>query len=90
MKNDLELKSSLYPRLFNDLIADLGLNQSLPDELLVLFSNVKAALKMYPDSEELLLALKKQRIKLGLITNGNVNTQKKRLNFWGLNSFLIQ
>jgi putative hydrolase of the HAD superfamily len=84
MKYDLQQKSSLYPRLFNDLIASLGLNQNLLSDLLALFFGVKVNLKMFPDSQELLLALKKQKIKLGLVTNGNVKTQKNKVKLLGI------
>jgi putative hydrolase of the HAD superfamily len=76
---DFQNKSSLYPRLFNDLIADCGLDQKLITELMTLFSSVKPNLEMFSGSKDLLLALRKQRIKLGLVTNGNIQTQKNKV-----------
>ncbi len=77
--NDFQNKSSMYPRLFNDLIADCGLDQKLINEILTLFSSVKPDLTLYSGSVDLLLALKKQGVKLGLVTNGNVSTQKNKI-----------
>ena len=77
--SDFKSKSSLYPRLFNDLIADCGLDQRMIAEILALFSSVKPDLQLFSGSEDLLLALKRQDIKLGLVTNGNVCTQKNKV-----------
>jgi putative hydrolase of the HAD superfamily len=84
---DFKDKSSLYPRLFNDLIADCGLDQRMINEVLALFSSVKPDLRLFSGSEDLLLALKKQGIKLGLVTNGNVATQKNKVRLLGVERF---
>ncbi len=76
---DLQKKSSMYPRLFNDLLLEFGLDQSLVAELLRIFSSVNADLRLFADSEDLLLALRGLDIKLGLVTNGNVATQKNKV-----------
>jgi putative hydrolase of the HAD superfamily len=77
--SDFQKKSSMYPRLFNDIIADCGLDQKLITEILELFSNIKPDLKLYPGSEKLLSALKEQKMKLGLVTNGSVTTQRNKI-----------
>ncbi len=76
---DLQKKSSMYPRLFNDLLAEFGLEQSLVTELLRIFSSVNADFRLFAYSEDLLLALRGLDIKLGLVTNGNVATQKNKV-----------
>jgi putative hydrolase of the HAD superfamily len=85
--NDFQNKTSMYPRLFNDLIADCGLDQKLISEILILFSSIEPDLKLYSGSEDLLLNLKKQNIKLGLVTNGSVETQKNKVKLLNVERF---
>ena len=85
--SDFQEKTSMYPRLFNDMIADFGLDQKLITEILKIFSNIKPNLKLYSGSEDLLLALKKQNIKLGLVTNGNVTTQRNKIQLLKLEKY---
>ena len=42
---------------------------------------------MYSGSEDLLLALKKQNIKLGLVTNGSVITQRNKIQLFKLEKY---
>ena len=84
---DFQNKTSMYPRLFNDLIADCGLDQKLISEILTLFSSIKPDLKLYSGSEDLFLNLKKQNIKLGLVTNGSVKTQKNKVKLLNVERF---
>lgn len=77
--NDLQEKTSMYPRLFNDLLLDLGLDQKLLPDLLKIYSNTTLDLRLYSASERILAILKKQGIRLGLVTNGNPETQKNKV-----------
>jgi putative hydrolase of the HAD superfamily len=85
--NDFQNKTSMYPRLFNDLIADCGLDQRLISEILALFSSIQPDLQLFSGSEDLLLNLKKQNIKLGLVTNGSVKTQKNKVKLLNIEKF---
>ena len=79
LKVDLQKKSSMYPNLFNDLLSEFNLNPMLLKDVLTLFSTVKPDLSLYPGAENLLQSLKVQKIKLGLLTNGNVETQRNKV-----------
>lgn len=76
---DFEKKSSMCPHLFNDLLSEFNLDPALLKDVLVLFSTVKPNLSLYPRVEKLLQSLKDQNIKLGLLTNGNVETQRNKV-----------
>jgi len=77
--NDLQKKTSRYPHLFNDLLTDLGLDQVTLPDILKIYASTNINLKLYPDAENLLSALKNQKIKLVLVTNGNVETQRNKV-----------
>ena len=85
--NDLQKKTSLYSRLFNDLLADLGLDQALLAEILKIYANVTVDLKLYPGAEHLLETLRKQGTRLGLVTNGNVETQRNKVRLLGIEKY---
>ena len=70
-------KTSMYPRLFNDILHDLRLDNLLP-EILDIYSSVQPKIKLYEGIEEILLKLNR-KYKLGLLTNGNVKTQKNKV-----------
>lgn len=48
LSDDWRRKGSLYPRLFNDALADLGLNQALLGDILNLYATVDAPIALYP------------------------------------------
>jgi len=77
--SDLRRKGSMYPRLFNDLLAELKLDQSLVPDLLKLYASATLDLSLFPDAEDALRVLREQRIKLGLVTNGNVAIQRNKI-----------
>lgn len=85
--SDLQKKTSLYPHLFNDLLADLGLEQTLLPDILKIYSNVTVDLQIALDVEHLLKTLQKRRVKLGLLTNGNVETQKNKVRLLGVENY---
>jgi putative hydrolase of the HAD superfamily len=84
---DLQKKSSMYPRLFNDLLSEFNLEQVLLKDVLALFSTVKPDLSLYLGVENLLQSLKDQKIKLGLLTNGNVETQQNKVSLLKLEKY---
>jgi putative hydrolase of the HAD superfamily len=85
--NDLQTKTSLYPRLFNDAIADLGLDQAVLPEILKIYGTVTAKLELASGAEHLLETLRKQEIRLGLVTNGNVETQRNKVQLLGIEKY---
>jgi putative hydrolase of the HAD superfamily len=54
---------------------------------LTLFSAVKTDLKLYPEVESLLQNLKTRKFKLGLLTNGNVETQRNKVSLLKLEKY---
>lgn len=76
---DFEKKGSMYPKLFNDVLSDLGLSKDLLPEVLRLYASVESPLMLFSDSEPTLLSLRKLGVKLALLTNGNVNTQRNKI-----------
>lgn len=81
------IKTSMYPRLFNDLVANLGLEQDIVPEILSMYVGITPILTLYPGAEDVLGALRKRRIKLGLLTNGNVEAQRNKVRLLGLEKF---
>ena len=84
---DLQTKTSLYPHLFDDLLADLGLNKSVLPNILNIYANTNVDLKLFEGAKHLLKTLKKQKIRLGLVTNGNVETQKNKVRLLGIEKY---
>lgn len=85
--SDLQKKTSLYPHLFDDLLADLGLDRAILPEILKIYANTTIKLELYPEAEHLLNALQKQEIKLGLVTNGNVEAQRNKVRLLGIEKY---
>ena len=80
-------KGSMYPRLFNDVLADLGLEQALIGEILYLYGTVDVSLGLYPGAEDVLLKLKSDGVKLALVTNGMVQPQRHKVQLLGVEKF---
>ncbi|MCW4048012.1 MAG: HAD-IA family hydrolase [Candidatus Bathyarchaeota archaeon] len=85
--DDFQKKTSLYPHLFDDLLTDLGLDKQLISDVLKIFSNATVNLELYPGAENLLNELKQQKIRLGLVTNGNVETQRNKVRLLGIEKY---
>jgi putative hydrolase of the HAD superfamily len=85
--NDLHKKTSMYSHLFNDLLADLGLGSEMLPEILKIYANTTVKLELYPEVEPLFKALKRQKIKLGLVTNGNVEVQRNKVRLLGIEKY---
>jgi putative hydrolase of the HAD superfamily len=79
LEHDLEQKGTMYPRLFNDLLNDLGISENLIPEILRIYGCISAPIQLYPGAENLLAKLRQDGLKLGLATNGSVNTQRNKV-----------
>jgi putative hydrolase of the HAD superfamily len=84
---DFRDKGSMYPRLFNDVIADLGLEQGLIREVLDLYGSVEVPLELFSGAEPVLLKLKHLGLKLAVVTNGMVRTQRNKVQLLGVERF---
>lgn len=84
---DFRRKTSMYPRLFNDLVADLGLGQDLVPEILGIYVSTIPDLKLLPGTVNVLEGLRRNRMRLGLLTNGSVEAQKNKVRLLGLEKY---
>lgn len=80
-------KTSMYSRLFNDLLDDLGLDQQILPSLLEIFVDTKTNLKLRATAEKLLDYLKEHGVKLGLLTNGTVKAQINKVCLLGIEGY---
>jgi len=85
--NDSEKKTSMYPRLFNDLLSEIGLEQDILSELMNIYKNVKCTLSLDSIATEILTNLKLKEVKLGLLTNGTIETQKNKVKLLGIEKY---
>jgi putative hydrolase of the HAD superfamily len=79
--------TSLYPNLFDDLLNIFGLKKELKN-VIKLFNSYEGKLKPYPDVITILKELKKRQYKLGIITDGNVKRQERKIKLLGIKKFL--
>ena len=84
---DFEKKGSMYPRLFNDAVTDLGLDQNLVPEILRLYATVDSKVELFPEATSTLLALRRLGLKLALVTNGGVQIQRNKIRLLGVEEF---
>jgi len=79
-------RTSMYPYLFNDLLKNLNIKEN-PREIVRIFNNYDGKMKPYSDTTIVLKQLKKQNYKLGIITDGNIPKQKRKIKNLGLEKF---
>lgn len=74
-----EEKTSMYPSLFNDLLNPFHLDQSACEDILRIFNRYSGKLELYPNVIPTLNVLRERDYKLGIITDGNVERQKRKI-----------
>jgi len=79
-------KTSMYPHLFNDLLDFFNLKNEL-ENIIKIFNDYDGELKPYSDVIPTLNELKERNYKLGIITDGNVERQKRKIKLLGLDRF---
>lgn len=81
-------KTSFYPYLFNDLLKTLKIkdDQAL-EPVIKIFNQYKGELIAYSDVISTLRKLKKQGYILGIITDGNIDRQARKIKALGIKSF---
>lgn len=74
-------KGSLYGYLFDDVLERLGIsyNDSFITELVNLFHSFEPTLVLYDDVPPTFQYLKMKKIRLGLISNGRAETQRRKV-----------
>jgi len=79
-------KTSMYPHLFEELLNSLGLENEL-ENIIKIFNEYDGKLKPYQDVIPTLKELKKRNYKLGIVTDGNVERQKRKIKSLGFADF---
>jgi len=87
LRSDFHEKTSMYSRLFNDLLEKMNLEITLLSDLMKIYSNIKPNIELYPAVKTLLIEIKIQKKKLGLLTNGTVDTQRNKVNILNLKKY---
>lgn len=81
-------KTSVYPYLFDDLLRALQIGDSGSVKNIVkIFNGYKSKLKPYQGVIPTLKKLRKQGYKLGIITDGNIKRQKRKIKLLGIKNF---
>lgn len=80
-------KTSMYSHLFDDLLGILHLNKEGTQNIVRIFNEYAGTLELYPDVIPTLQALKGRNYKLGIITDGNVERQKRKIKSLKLEPF---
>lgn len=94
-KNDLygrllklwEEKTSMYPHLLDDLVRAFNIDENEVRAIVKIFNEHNEKLKPYSDVIPTLQELKKRRYQLGIITDGDVKRQKRKIESLGLKHF---
>lgn len=79
-------KTSMYPFLFDDFLKETGHLTEL-NNIIQIFNNYCGKLEAYPETTVILQNLKSQGYRLGLVTDGNVERQKRKIRLLGLKNF---
>lgn len=75
-------KTSMYPYLFNDLLEFFHIDQDSPAVVKTIvnkFNEYTGVMESYPDAVPTLHTLKKRGFKLGIITDGDVERQRRKI-----------
>lgn len=86
LMNLWEIKTSMYPHLFDDLLDNIGVECEL-ESVIKIFNNHDCKLIPYQDIIPTLEELKNKKCVIGLITDGNVVRQKRKIKSLGLIDF---
>ena len=79
-------RTSMYPRLFDDLVNFFGLKVEVRS-LVMIFNSYAGELKPYPDVVPTLKSLKEGNHKLGIITDGDPERQERKVESLGIIQF---
>jgi len=74
-----ESKTSAYPRLFDDLLDNVGVSDKEVSNVVELFNSHKPEIKPYANVVSVLQELKKRKYKLGIITNCTPERQERKI-----------
>jgi len=81
-----KIKTSMYPHLFDDLLNTLGLENEL-ENVIKIFNDYDGKLEPYQDVISTLRELEKRNRKLGIVTDGNIDRQERKIKSLGIVDF---
>ena len=76
-------KTSMYPLLFNDLLNLFHLDLGSLEHIVKIYNEYIGEMKPYPDVIPTLQELRGKHFKLGILTDGNVKRQKRKIEALG-------
>lgn len=79
-------KTSMYAHIFDDLLSELNLQKELKN-VIKTFNNYSKDIKPYPEVISTLKELVREGFKLGIVTDGTVERQKRKIQQLGIDSF---
>lgn len=80
-------KTSIYSYLFNDLLYAFNIYINEVEIVVKMFNEYDGKLEPYSDAILALRELKRRRYKLGIVTDGNVERQKRKIELLGFKHF---
>jgi len=82
-------KTSMYPHLFDDLVRHFSIRKESVETFVKIFNEHKINNnQLYSDSIPTLKKLKKEKYKIGIITDGNVSRQKRKIMNYSLDELV--
>lgn len=78
---------STYSFVLDDVVEEFGIDKIEINTLLTKFNNYSGKLIPYEDTVSVLNYLKKNNVRLGLISDGNPERQSRKLNLLGISDF---
>ncbi len=79
-------KTSMYPYLFDDLLKPIGLERELKN-VVKIFNDYSGKLELFPNVALVLKKLKNKGFIIGMITDGDVKRQKRKIRLLGIERF---
>jgi len=83
LTNLLKEKTSMYSHLFDDYVRIMNIKEE-PQEIVRIFNDHQGKIEPFADVIPTLTKLKKSDYKLGMVTDGNVERQKRKLDTLGI------
>ena len=81
------IRTSMYPKLFDEFLDELDLIEEL-SEVIKIFNNYNGSIHPFSDVIPTLTKIKKMQYKIGLITDGNSQRQKRKIKLLHINQLL--
>lgn len=80
-------KGSMHPFLFNDLLKSIKINESEVNHIVKIFNDYDGKITLYKDARLVLNQLSRAGFKLGILTDGDPERQKRKIERLGIASY---